>query len=223
MRAVRRKCLYCARCYAACPREGPLARRKLQELDELIALAGGLHLEAQANDFAVTPGSDLRITASATARLPVQISINGIRLTGVTGAPEQTIPQTVLVTNQTAQYPLTVKIPANQPYSQPYWLANPKNGTMYLIPDQQLIGNAENAPVMEAHFKVKIAGTELELTRPVQHRYVDRVYGELFRPLEIVPPVGLDLAGNALVFPNTTARQVDRSARGTSHSRITLR
>ncbi len=28
MRAVRRKCLYCARCYASCPREGPLARAK---------------------------------------------------------------------------------------------------------------------------------------------------------------------------------------------------
>ncbi|MBI5281984.1 MAG: 4Fe-4S binding protein [Candidatus Solibacter usitatus] len=26
MRAVRRKCLYCARCYAACPREGPLVK-----------------------------------------------------------------------------------------------------------------------------------------------------------------------------------------------------
>ena len=28
MRAVRRNCLYCARCYASCPQEGPLARRK---------------------------------------------------------------------------------------------------------------------------------------------------------------------------------------------------
>ena len=25
MRAVRPKCLYCARCFASCPREGPLA------------------------------------------------------------------------------------------------------------------------------------------------------------------------------------------------------
>ncbi len=187
----------------------PLAQRKLAELDELMALASGLHLEAQANDFAVTPGSDLKVNATATARLGVQVAISGIRLTGIQGAPSQDIPATVLVTNQPAQYPLTVKVPANQPYSQPYWLANAKNGTMYNIPDQRLIGNAENAPVLEAHFKVKIAGTDLELTRPVQHRYVDRVYGELFRPLEIVPPVALDLAGNALVFTNTTARQVD--------------
>ena len=30
MRAVRRNCLYCARCYAACPRDGELARAKAQ-------------------------------------------------------------------------------------------------------------------------------------------------------------------------------------------------
>lgn len=189
--------------------DDPLARQKLTEIDELMALASGLHLEAQANDFAVTPGSDLRVNASAVARLPVQVTISGIALTGMQGAPSQDIPATVLVANQTAQYPLTVRVPANQPYSQPYWLAQPKRGTMYSIPDQRLVGNAENAPVLEARFKVRIAGTDLELTRPVQHRYVDRVYGELFRPLEIVPPVAVDLTETALVFPSVAARQVD--------------
>src|SRR5262249_31020955 len=149
----------------------------------LMALASGLYLEAQAADFAVTPGKDLRVNASAIVRLPAQVSISGVRLTGMEGAPSLDIPQTVLMNNQASQYPITVKVPANQPYSQPYWLAQPKAGTMYSIPDQRLIGNPDNAPVLEAHFKVKIAGTDLDLTRPVQHRYVDRVYGELFRPL----------------------------------------
>ena len=194
----------------------PLARRKLTELDELLALASGLHLEAQANDFAVTPGSDLRVNATATVRLPVQVSISGIRLTGMTGAPSQDIPQTVLVNNQPTQYPLTLKVPANQPYSGPYWLAQPRSGTMYNIPDQRLIGDADNAPVLEAHFKVRIAGTEVELTRPVRHRYVDRVQGELFRPLEVVPPVAIDLATNALVFTTAAARQVEVPVRSNS-------
>jgi LmbE family N-acetylglucosaminyl deacetylase len=196
--------------------DDPLARRKLAELDELLALASGLYLEAQANDFAITPGSDLRVNASATVRLPVQVSITGIRLTGMQGAPSQAIPPTVLVNNQPTQYPLIVKVPANQPYSGPFWLAQPKNGTMYSIPDQRLVGNADNTPVLEAHFTVRIAGTEVELTRPVQHRYVDRVYGELFRPLEVVPPVAIDLAANALVFTNSAARQIDVPVRSNS-------
>jgi hypothetical protein len=194
----------------------PLAKRKLVELDELIALTSGLYLEAQANDFAVTPGSDLRVNASAVARLPVDISISGIQLTGMKGAPSQNIPATKLVTNQLTQYPITVKVPAEQPYSQPYWLALPKVGTLYGIAEQQKIGNADNDPVLEAHFKVNIAGTELELVRPVHHRFVDRVYGELIRPLEIVPPVAVDLSETAFVFPTTTARTIEVPVRSNS-------
>ena len=35
MRAVRRKCLYCARCYESCPRDGELARAKATDLVEI--------------------------------------------------------------------------------------------------------------------------------------------------------------------------------------------
>ena len=35
---------------------------------------------------------------------------------------------------------LTVTVPDNQPYSQPYWLEQPKDGTLYSVPDQRDIG-----------------------------------------------------------------------------------
>ena len=38
MRAVRKDCLYCARCYASCPNEGERARAK----DSLVAIGGGV-------------------------------------------------------------------------------------------------------------------------------------------------------------------------------------
>jgi NAD-dependent dihydropyrimidine dehydrogenase PreA subunit len=41
MRAVGKDCLYCARCYASCPREGPLAKRK-HEAEELVRLGGAV-------------------------------------------------------------------------------------------------------------------------------------------------------------------------------------
>ena len=67
----------------------------------------------------------------------------------------------------------------------------------------------ENAPVLEAHFTVKIAGVELELMRPVQNRYVDQVYGELVRPLAVVPPVAVDLTEHSLVFADNKARKIE--------------
>jgi hypothetical protein len=54
-----------------------------------------------------------------------------------------------------------------------------------------------------------VAGTEIELTREITHRYVDRGVGELTRPVTIVPPVSVRLALDALVFPGVESRKVE--------------
>lgn len=196
--------------------DDPLARQKLAELDELMALAAGLWLEAQAEPFALSPGAELRVNSTVIVRLPVEVTLLGIRLTGMEGVPSPPVAPTALVRNQPSQYPVTFRVPANQPYTQPYWLAEEKAGTIYTVSDQRLIGNPENAPALQAHFRLRIAGAEIELTRPVQHRYVDRVYGELVRPLEIVPPVALDLPESAMVFPDARPKQIDVAVRSNS-------
>ena len=48
--------------------DDPLARRKLKELDELMALCAGLSVEAQADKFSVTPGGSLKVNFTATLR-----------------------------------------------------------------------------------------------------------------------------------------------------------
>ena len=114
-----------------------------------------------------------------------------------------------LVYNQPSLYSFTVHVPDGQPYSQPYWLEKPKDGWLYTVPDPRMIGDPENPPVLEAHFRVKIAGTEIEFDGRCKHRYIDHVYGERTRPLAIVPPVGIDLTRTALVFPDTNPRRVE--------------
>jgi LmbE family N-acetylglucosaminyl deacetylase len=193
--------------------DDPLARRKLKELDELTALSAGLSLEAQADKFSVTPGANLKVNFTATVRSPATTTLIGIRLTGVDDAPAVNLATAVLVNNQPSQYSATVRIPVGQPYSGPYWLAFPKDGEMYSVKDPREIGNADNAPVLEAIFSLKIAGMEVELTRPVQHRYVDRVYGELVRPLAVVPPVAVALEEKALVFLDNKPRRVEVAVR----------
>jgi LmbE family N-acetylglucosaminyl deacetylase len=189
--------------------DDPMARRKLKELDELMALCGGLSLEAQADKFSVTPGGSLKVNFTAILRSPTVATLTGIQLTGMEEAPGVNLAPAVLVNNQPSQYSATVRVPLLQPYSGPYWLALPKDGDMYSVKDPREIGNADNAPVLEAVFKLRLAGVDLELTRTVQHRYVDRVYGELVRPLAIVPPVAVALEEKALVFPDNKPRKVE--------------
>jgi LmbE family N-acetylglucosaminyl deacetylase len=194
----------------------PMAERKLKELDETIALCSGLSLEAQSDKAAVSPGATLRVNFTAIQRLPNQVALTGIRLTGMDGAPTVNLAPTVLANNQPSRYNASFTIPQDQPYTQPYWLAQPKDGALYSVPDPRDIGLPENPPALTAHFRVQIAGTEIELTRPVQYRYVDRVYGEQVRPFTVIPPVAVSLAESALVFGDAKPRRIEVAVRSNS-------
>jgi LmbE family N-acetylglucosaminyl deacetylase len=187
----------------------PLAVRKLREVDEAIALVSGLWLDAAADKFQAIPGASVKISLTALARVPVPATLLGVKVTGMEGVPPLDLAPATLVYNQPSLYSLTVPIPQSEPYSQPYWLVEPKDGAMYRVPDPRMIGTPENPPVLEAQFRVKIAGAEIEITRPVEHRYVDRVYGEKVRPLAVVPPVGVELPEQALVFASAAPRRIE--------------
>ena len=150
---------------------------------------------------------------TAIQRLPGQVALTGIRLTGMEGAPTVNLAPTVLVNNQPSRYNASFTVPQNQPYTQPYWLEQPKDGALYSVPDPRDIGLPENAPALTAHFRVQVAGTELELTRPVQYRYVDRVFGEQVRPFTVIPPVAVSLPEHALVFGDAKPRRIEVAVR----------
>ena len=186
-----------------------LAGDKLVELDEAIALAGGVSVEAQSDRPEVTPGGSFKVTLTALARNPGEVTLRGVTLSGMEGVPQPTVASTVLVYNKPVEFPVNIKVPETQPYSQPYWLVLPKDNAMYSVPKQEEVGNPENAPVLSAEFRLQVGGAEITLKRAVQRKYVDRVYGELTRPLAIVPPVSVEFGGEALVFPNNQARRVE--------------
>jgi LmbE family N-acetylglucosaminyl deacetylase len=187
----------------------PLAEGKLKELDEAIVLCAALWLDASADKYSVIPGGSLKVNATALVRLPAHVTITGVKLTGMDGAPALDVAPTVLIGNQPSQYSLTVHVPENQPYSQPYWLVNPKDGALYSVSDPRDIGKPENRPVLEADFRLRVGGTDIEIVRPVQYRYIDRVYGEQVRPVAVVPPVALDFAEQSLVFPDGKSRRIE--------------
>lgn len=171
----------------------PVAERKRHELDEDIALLSGLWLDATADKYASLPGGSFKVTRTMLDRSGIPMQADGKDL------PHNT---PVAITD-------TVPIAPSEPYTQPYWLREPKQGDTYTVSDQLLIGLPENPPLLQSKFRVRIEGQELEFQRPVVHRYADRVLGELVRPLVVVPPVSVDVPKNALVFPNGSARQVE--------------
>jgi LmbE family N-acetylglucosaminyl deacetylase len=191
----------------------PLAERKLKELEDLIVLCTGLSLEAQSDKATVSPGATLRVNFTAIQRLPGQVALTGIRLTGMEGAPAVNLAPTILANNQPARYNTSFTVPLNQPYTQPYWLEQPKDGALYSVRDPRNIGLPQNEPALVAHFRLQVAGTELDLTRPVEYRYVDRVFGEQVRPFTVIPPVAVSLPEHALVFGDAKPRRIEVAVR----------
>jgi LmbE family N-acetylglucosaminyl deacetylase len=187
----------------------PDAQRKLRELDETLVQCLGIWADASAERWSITPGSSARIDLSVAARLPVSVGFLGVRFEGVPGVADYDAQGRALAHNELLQQRVDWRVPASAPYTNPFWLANPKQGMLYGVDEQKLIGQPENQPALTAHFRFRVDGTEFTAQRPVLHRYVDSVRGELTRPVVIAPPISVRLADAVVMFPTSSARTVD--------------
>lgn len=182
-----------------------LAKEKLAELDETIGLCVGLWADAQAPAAYATPGTNVTVTARLLNRSPVNVELKSAALEGaLTGQAAGKL----LPNNENVAVEFRAAVPGAQPPSRPYWLAKPRQGELYAVDDQQLIGLADTPPVARIRFHLSADGTPFEIVRPVHNRYVDRVEGERTRPFVIVPAVSLNLPDNVVVFPASTPRTV---------------
>jgi LmbE family N-acetylglucosaminyl deacetylase len=187
--------------------QDPLARIKLAELDEAIAKCAGLWLEAQAHDPDAVPGSPLAVTSTLIDRSSTPVQLESARIEGMWNAGLSAKPGP-LPYNQPVEIEFHQPVPADEPYSQPYWLRKPPDHDLYTVDDQQLIGLPDTPPVAQVRVRLAVAGTSIELVTPVHHRYADRAEGERTRPLAIVPPVAVNLPDTVSVFPGAAARTV---------------
>jgi LmbE family N-acetylglucosaminyl deacetylase len=190
--------------------DNPLAKEKLGEIDETIALCAGLFVEAQARQFEVTPGGTLNVTATVLNRSTAKVALEGARIEGIWNQEGQVKPA-ALEYNQNAEATFKLAVPAGQAYTQPYWLVKPPTADVYQIDDQMLVGLPDTPAAARVRLRLTVEGAGIELVRPVQHRYADRARGERVRPFMVVPAVAVNLPEPVALFPDTAARQVQVS------------
>ncbi|MDX2153510.1 MAG: PIG-L family deacetylase [Bryobacteraceae bacterium] len=177
----------------------PDAADKLPELDETIALAAGLWLDAAAARPAVGPGQPVPVTATVVNRSPLQARL--LRVQNLLEAP------LVLASNEPVSRRLELPpIPPDEPPTQPFWLAGSPQGDLYPMPPPTLRGLPVAPARFSVAFEVELAGQLLRFTRPVHYRWVDLARGERLRPLEVLPPVTVEVPPAPLVFPDGEPR-----------------
>ena len=188
----------------------PWIEIKKRELQDVIRTCGGLWIDALSSNNNIIPGSDIKITVSAVNRSSYPFRLDRVAYPLGRG---DTVLNVQLQNNQPVLSTVGIKIPADFPYSQPYWLADPSELGAYRIPDQQLVGLAENKPQLTVKVRVVSADGTMELEIPVRFRMVDPVEGEQYRPLVINPPVTLNLPEKVYVFADGKPKSVQVNVR----------
>lgn len=184
------------------------AARKLEDLDHVIALATGLWLDATAERDTVAPGAELKLTATALNRSPLPLKLIDVSFDGAASEPARQAPSELAFNTPIARSAVW-KVPAERPYTQPYWLVDPPRGGSYTVANQDLVGQPESPAAVSARFKLLVDSEEIEYVRPVVYRWVDRVRGELTRPVVVAPPVAIQLGEPAMLFPDAKPRKAE--------------
>jgi LmbE family N-acetylglucosaminyl deacetylase len=180
-------------------------RIKRELLSEAVALAAGIQIDALSTGETAAAGEKFDVTVSAFYPANSQIGVNAMSIEHPSGWTVSPVESLVAETGGfygrgVPRYSrrFSVTAAANETPTQPYWLRSKRKGELF---DWSFAGDAAGKPFAEdrvyAKIDINVAGTRVELRRPIEFRYVDDVRGEIRRSLNIVPPVTVS-AGETL-------------------------
>ena len=182
------------------------AKEKLADLDAIIAAALGLHIEAVGEKPAAQPGQTLAMQIEAINRSPVPVNFKSMRLlvNGDVMPVDAALRDGELFTKK-----VSINIPHDLPFSQPYWLREAGTPGTFAVADQTLIGRPESPPAFPVELTMEIAGQEIAYHIEPRFRKVDRVEGETNQPLVIAPPVFIELPRPVFVFGTSATKTLN--------------
>ena len=178
---------------------------KSEELKNIISAAAGLYLEASSASASTTPGSKATINIETINRSSQNVTLKDIQ---IVGAGAKLTPNKVLGDNQKENFEVNFTVPANTPYTSPYWLNEPGTLGTYTVNDQSLIGKPETPSAFKAIFNLEIDGVEIPFEKSVVHRYSKPDRGELYEPFAILPEVTSKIDEKVLIFADSDTKSV---------------
>ncbi|HEX8719068.1 MAG TPA: PIG-L family deacetylase [Pyrinomonadaceae bacterium] len=186
---------------AKLPQDEPLVASKRAALDEVVRAAAGLWVEATAAEPYVTPGAEAKVTTTLVKRtdFPVRFESAGAEAA-----------RAELKNNQPLSRERALRVPADSAYSQPYWLREEPERALFRINDRALVGAPEAPPPLTQSLTVFFGeeGEPVTFDVPVVYRWTDRVRGDLYRNVVVVPEVAVQVSEQTLVFPDRAPKQL---------------
>lgn len=184
-------------------------KQKSEELKKLIAACSGLFFEAVSNEATYAIGDNLTGKANIITR-----NNYPVKLVSVENVAEKNPAETGF--NQLQSLSFSLKA---DKLTEPYWLAETRAKGAFTVKNQLDIGYPENPDRPKLGFVFSFDGKEISYTVPVRYKFVDPVRGEVYEPVEILPPVTINPAGALLVFTDANPKKI--SVTLDSHTKFT--
>lgn len=170
--------------------------KKMSEVANLMLWCSGLFMEATTSVQNAVKGDSLRISINVINRNGAPVKWKNVWVGG-----KDTVLNMDLPTNKNTGFVRSVYVNPELPNSQPYWLREQMKEGMFVVNDQELIGQPDITPAFSALFTIEIAGLPLYFSQPVQYKYTDPVRGELLQPVFVIPAATVFSSPDLLIFP----------------------
>ncbi len=178
---------------------------KLKEIKEVISACMALYLEVVAANTSVTPGQEINLNFEAVNRSSVDLSI--VSMTILPEKFDSTL-NLRLENNQRTRFSKKVVIPEDIALTNPYWLNEEGSLGVYKVDNQLLRGLPETPRTFKVRFQMMVEGTPLTIEKDVVYKRTDPVYGEVYQPFEVIPPVAANFTEKVVLFATEGGKEV---------------
>ncbi len=178
---------------------------KLEEVNTLLMDAGGIYIKATTNQPSATPGEEIPVTIEITNRgLPgVRFSVDKTNLS--TDVNEYT---SKLKSNESAVLKTQTVVPIKATPTSPFYLNKRGTKGMYVVEQDEHIGKPELDPGLQILVTLFIDNQIIEYTAPILYQTTDRVRGEIYEPLHIVPNASVAIENPVHIFKNGEIKDI---------------
>ncbi len=102
-----------------------------------------------------------------------------------------------------------IVLPKDTPYSNPYWLRNPKTKGMFVVNDESLRNLPQTENDFPVTFVLDIEGTAIEFTKGICYKYNSPENGETYTPFVVLPEVVVSFTDEVFVFADQAEKEVN--------------
>lgn len=166
----------------------PWVREKQFQIEQLILDALGMDMEFNVNKELAYPSEEIH--TSLVVNNPTDSEVRVLSFAVLD--KEVSIGQ-VIKNNKVFRREFPLVLPDDYPISQPYWLEQPPENSLFTIPDQKDRGRAFNDAAVSGTVRLLVDGVEIAQKIPLKFKYNDPVDGEVNQPFTVIPEIRLSV------------------------------